>query len=227
MGQTRGSIVALKGGGSYCFSVSNARLLIVFVKAPRMGSVKTRLAASIGPKAACEAYQQMVGALSTRICSLRNVQLRVSPNGAESEVQPWQQPGWATAAQGEGDLGARLTTAFADAFRAGAQRVAIIGSDCPYVTIDDIEQAWANLSEHDVVLGPARDGGYWLVGLRQLQAELFREIPWGTADVLRQTVDRARGLNLGVHVLRELSDIDTAEDWREYLNSIASEGRLR
>jgi uncharacterized protein len=202
-------------------------LLIVFVKAPRPGSVKTRLAATIGAEAACEAYLHMVEALWTQIRSLRNVQLRFSPEGAEPEVQRWLQPEWTMALQGDGDLGVRLTTAFADAFAAGAQRVAIIGSDCPYVTVDDIEQAWKALGDHDVVLGPARDGGYWLVALRQLYPDLFREIDWGTADVLKRTVDRARALNLRVHLRRELSDIDTADDWREYLNSFASGAHLR
>jgi uncharacterized protein len=205
----------------------DARLLIIFVKAPRAGFVKTRLATAIGAKAACEAYHHLIGGLWRELRPLRNVQLRFSPNDAASEVQPWQQPGWMMAPQGEGDLGARLATAFGEAFAAGTQRVVVIGSDCPYLTVNDIEQAWTCLDDHDLVLGPARDGGYWLVALRQLHADLFRGIPWGTPGVLRQTIECAHGAQLRVHLLRELSDIDTADDWREYLNSFASRPPLR
>jgi uncharacterized protein len=200
----------------------DSRLLIVFVKAPRAGFVKTRLGATIGAEAACEAYHQMLDALCKQIGSLRNVQLRFSPNGAQSELQQWQQPGWTMAPQGEGNLGTRLTAAFREALAAGTQRVAIIGSDCPYLTVRDIDQAWTNLRDHDIVLGPARDGGYWLVALRQLYAELFGDVSWGTSDVLRQTIHRARAAGLRIHLLRELSDIDTEHDWREFLNSFAS-----
>jgi uncharacterized protein len=217
----------LKAGEATGLAVPDSRLLIVFVKAPRAGFVKTRLATAIGAGAACEAYHHMIGGLWRELRPLRNVQLRFSPSDAASEVQVWQQPAWTLAPQGEGDLGARLTTAFGEAFAAGGQRVAIIGSDCPYLTVDDLEQAWARLGDHDVVLGPARDGGYWLVALRELHAELFREIPWGTPEVLPQTLDRARAAHLRVHLLRELSDIDTAGDWREYLNSFASRPPLR
>jgi rSAM/selenodomain-associated transferase 1 len=203
-------------------AVPESRLLIIFVKAPRPGFVKTRLAATIGVKAASEAYCQMFEELRRELGSLRNVQLRFSPSDAASEIPHWRGPGWTMSPQGEGDLGARLTTAFADAFAAGAQRIAVIGSDCPYLTVNDIEQAWASLSDYDVVLGPARDGGYWLVALRQLHREIFREIPWGTGDVLEHTLERARAAHLRVHLLRKLSDIDTAADWREYLNSFAS-----
>lgn len=201
--------------------MSSERLLIVFVKAPRVGGVKTRLAAAIGAEAACEAYQRMVAALWKRIDRMDNVQLRFSPQEAAGEVQPWLRRGWTIAPQGGGDLGSRLAGAFADAFAAGAQRVAIIGSDCPYVTAADIEQAWAALDADDVVLGPARDGGYWLVALKQPQPNILAGISWGTSQVLERTLDRARAGKLRVHLLRELSDIDTADDWRSYLNSFA------
>jgi len=207
--------------------VPESRLLIVFVKAPRAGFVKTRLAQIIGAKAACEAYCQIIEELWRRLRPLRNVQLRFSPSDAASEAQRWQQPGWTMSPQGDGDLGTRLTNAFADAFAAGAQRVAIIGSDCPYLTVNDIEQAWACLTDHDVALGPAVDGGYWLVALKQLHGEIFREIGWGTSEVLSQTIDRAHTAHLRVHRLRELSDIDTKDDWRNYLNSFASRRPLR
>ena len=135
-------------------------LLIVFVRAPRAGAVKTRLAQKIGASAACDAYQKLVRAVLNRIDSIRAVQLRYSPDDAESEVRPWLRPSWTLSPQGSGDLGERLTRAFAESFAAGANRVVIIGSDCPWLTGGDVEEAWNDLETHDLVVGPARDGGY-------------------------------------------------------------------
>src|SRR5687767_4094941 len=194
-----------------------SRLLIVFVKAPRAGAVKTRLAASIGSDAACAAYKTLVEAVLRQVSSLDNVQLRFSPDDAEEEVRRWARGDWTLAPQGDGDLGERLNAVFADVFRSGVERVVIIGSDCPYVTDTDIVQAWDALESNDVAVGPACDGGYWLVGLREgSRPELFANIAWGTEAVLRQTLDAAKTQGLRVHLLRELRDIDTVEDWKAY-----------
>jgi uncharacterized protein len=196
--------------------VQSERLLIVFVKAPRAGSVKTRLAQELGAERACEAYQKLVRAVLGNIQSLANVQLRYSPDDAESEVQHWRKPTWTTTAQGAGNLGERLARAFSDAFKNGASRVVIIGSDCPWLSAADIEETWSELETHDVVLGPARDGGYWLIGLRGPLPELFGGITWSTPDVLKQTVERATERGLRVRLLRELRDVDTFEDWKVF-----------
>ena len=192
------------------------RLLIVFVKAPRPGTVKTRLAQQIGAKAACDAYQQLVRALFSRIESLHHVQLRYNPDDAASEIGQWRKPPWTVSPQGAGDLGERLTRAFADSSAAGARRVVIIGSDCPWLSAADIEEAWNDLETHDLVLGPARDGGYWLVGLREPSPELFHAISWSTQTVLAQTIERARARGMRFHLLRELRDVDTLEDWQAF-----------
>jgi rSAM/selenodomain-associated transferase 1 len=196
--------------------VQSERLLIVFVKAPRVGAVKTRLAQEIGAERACEAYQKLVRTVLGKIGSLVNVQLRYSPDDAESEVQPWRKSSWTAAAQGAGDLGERLARGFSDAFKSGASRVAIIGSDCPWLDVADIEEAWSEVETHDVVLGPARDGGYWLIGLRRPLPELFTGIAWSTPHVLMQTLERARPRDLRVRLLRELRDVDTLEDWEVF-----------
>src|SRR5262249_24760372 len=119
--------------------------------------------------------------------------------------------------QGPGDLGERLSRAFRDAFASGARRVVVIGSDCPDVTPADIHAAWAALEAHDVVLGPAIDGGYWLIGLQALHEPLFRGVRWSTSTVLTQTLALCHQQGLRVHRLRELSDVDTEEDWRRFL----------
>ncbi len=193
--------------------------LIIFVKAPRAGGVKTRLARSIGSEAAAAAYCTLVATLLKNLATLSEVELRFAPDDAAGIIEPWRRPPWRVRPQGTGDLGERLDGAFIDAFADGAQRVVIIGSDCPVVTAPDITDAWTSLLQHDVVLGPATDGGYWLVGLRSPQPALFQNIHWSTDTVLGATQARARAAKLTVHLLRELSDVDTEKDWQEYLAS--------
>jgi rSAM/selenodomain-associated transferase 1 len=191
--------------------------LIVFVKAPRGGAVKTRLAKIIGVPAAVAAYHELVETLLNQLEGLGGVDLCFTPDDAAGEIRQWLREGWSSNPQGDGDLGQRLQSAFRHAFHAGAKRVAIIGSDCPAIRAGDIREAWIGLQTHDVVLGPATDGGYWLIGLRQLQPELFRNIPWSTENVFRETILRVQHAGLSIRLLRELADVDTDRDWRAFL----------
>jgi len=193
--------------------------LIIFLKAPRLGLVKTRLAKTMGVEAACMAYRQMLTTLVDNVGALSGVELRFAPDDAESEIQPWLRSGWQTRPQGEGNLGQKLCRAFSDAHSAGAKRVVIIGSDCPEVSAADIREAWTALKNHDVVVGPATDGGYWLVGLRQPQPQLFQGIRWSSETVLAETLQRAKSSQLRIELLRILADVDTEKDWREFLDS--------
>ena len=193
--------------------------LVLFVKAPRIGTVKTRLGRSIGSEKACEAYRILVERVLQNVSSIPAVELRFTPDDAGAEVDGWQRDGWTRTAQGEGDLGARLQRAFHDGFAAGAERVVIIGSDCPETRAADVRRAWKELQTHDVVVGPATDGGYWLIGLRAPQPQLFEGIAWSSDQVLAQTLQRARQLGLRIQLLRILSDVDTAEDWRAFQRS--------
>lgn len=195
--------------------------LIIFVKAPRPGFVKTRLAATVGADTAAESYAALVETLLTRLASHHAVELKFTPADAHPEIAPWLQPEWTASPQTEGDLTDRLIGAFDDAFRAGAKRVVIIGSDCPYITLEDIESAFTHLADHDAVLGPATDGGYWLVGLNQHRPALFQNINWSTESVLAETLAIAQSHSLRVSQLRELTDVDTLPDllrfheWRQ------------
>ena len=198
----------------------NVQRLIVLLKAPRPRTVKTRLAATLGAVAACAAYRHLVETLLRHLPALENVELCFTPDDAGSEVKPWAQPSWRLTAQGNGDLGCRLEQAFRRSFDEGARRVVIIGSDCPDVGERDIQAAWAALSSHDVVLGPATDGGYWLIGLHAPRPDLLANIPWSTDGVLRQTLERCRAAGLTTHLLRELSDVDTEADWRRFLAKV-------
>ena len=190
--------------------------LLIMVKAPRLGFAKTRLGLAIGPEKARLAYLEMVRQLVNQLAPISDVQLRFTPDDAHSEVAGWLHPGWTAAPQGEGDLGIRLARAFADLFSQGARRIVAIGADCPWVISQDILGAWEKLHHYDVVLGPAKDGGYWLIGLRQSCPHLFEGIPWSSSSVFSETERRTRELGLSLRRCRELSDIDTAEDWSAY-----------
>ena len=194
--------------------------LIVFAKTPRVGTVKTRLAASIGEVAACDAYRLMVDTLLGRIKPLDHVELRFTPDDGASEARQWLRKTWRARPQGPGNLGERLQNAFEAAFLQGTRRAVVIGSDCPYVTPEDIEAAWAALNTNDLVLGPSSDGGYWLIGLRAPQPSLFDEIPWSTNRVFQETFSRAKAASLRVHILRELIDVDSEAQWREFLERV-------
>jgi len=137
----------------------SSKKLIIFVKAPRPAAVKTRLAESIGTEAACAAYRRLVETLLKQLRNLRAVELCFSPDDAAAEIKGWLEEDWNSSPQGGGDLGQRLQSAFERAFATGVKRAVIIGSDCPAITAEDIYEAWRSLRTHDVVLGPATDGG--------------------------------------------------------------------
>jgi rSAM/selenodomain-associated transferase 1 len=196
--------------------VAASNQLIVFVKAPRPGLVKTRLAAVMGPAAAAAAYRSLAETLFSRLPTTADVELKFTPADAAAEILPWIRPKWRLSPQSAGGLGDRMSNAFADAFARGAKRVVIIGSDCPYLDSGDLDEAYNLLQDHDVVLGPAGDGGYWLIGLQRPQPSLFQSIPWSTETVLSATLAAADHWGLRVGRLRELDDIDTAEDYRRF-----------
>jgi rSAM/selenodomain-associated transferase 1 len=194
--------------------------IILFLKAPRPGLVKTRLARGMGPEEAARAYRSLVETLLQELAPLSRVTVRFTPDNARPDIEAWLRPGWSALPQGEGDLGRRLDRAVRDAFDQGPEPILILGSDCPWVTRHDLREAETALSESDVVFGPALDGGYWLVGMRRFLPSLFRDIPWSTADTLAVSRRRAAEDGCRVRLLRALSDVDTMEDWRAYLQAV-------
>ncbi len=199
-----------------------AKRLVLFAKAPRLGLVKTRLARTLGDSKALEAYQVLADATLASIAGFQDVTVQFSPDDALQEIQSWLRPGWRTAPQGSGDLGERLARCFAQQLQPAPSRVVVIGSDCPDVSSMDVEAAWRLLETHDLVLGPALDGGYWLIGLNQTQPSLFSGIDWSTPRVLEQTLARADLRKLKTSTLRPLEDVDTPEDWKKFLHRRSS-----
>ena len=191
--------------------------LLVFAKAPRPGEVKTRLAETLGKDKACRAYEQLLRVLARQLAGSENVRVCHSPADGEAELRGYFPKEWEFRPQEGADLGIRLKNAIAEAFEKGARKVCVIGSDCPYLTVEDIRQTWILLDRHELVLGPATDGGYWLIALKRPEPRLFEEIEWGTSKVFKQTLDRAAEMQLKVAHLRELADVDKEADWRQFV----------
>lgn len=201
----------------------NPDLLLVFLKEPSPGQVKTRLAQAIGAKAAAELYRLLSEEVLRRTAPRGSEYQRLvffAPSQARAAIACWL-PGEILIEQGEGNLGARMATAFEEAFRRGAQRALLIGTDVPSLSRELLIEGFASLEEHDLVLGPAQDGGYYLLGLDRPQPALFRSIAWSTPSVLATTVERAGVLGLRVRLLDTLGDVDTVADLRREWGRLA------
>ena len=205
--------------------------ICILTRYPRLGEVKTRL---VGPLSAEEAL-----ALHDRLArhTLRRALALAATGEARVEVRPdaafhrvahdWLGGGFSTRYQGEGDLGDRMRLAFSDAFARGERSVVVVGSDCPRLTSAHLRDALARLDDADVVLGPAIDGGYYLVALRRESAKrsvpvLFSDVPWSTAAVLTRTLKIAEEHDLSVALLEPLPDVDRPEDVADAEAALAS-----
>jgi rSAM/selenodomain-associated transferase 1 len=189
-------------------------VLLVFLKEPRPGAVKSRLAARLGPDEAAAVYRAIADEEIRRTAPRDDEYERwllFDPDDAGPRLRDWL-PGQRLQPQGDGDLGTRMERAFAEAFRGGARRAALIGTDVPMLARTDVLDALESLDVHDVAVGPAADGGYYLLALKGPAPELFRGVPWSTPHVLAATLDRAARLGQSVRVLRTLGDVDTADD---------------
>lgn len=190
------------------------RGLILFIKNPIAGKTKTRLAAQVGNDRALKMYDRLLTYTRTVALALPVRRFLYYSEFVDQE-DGWSANDFDKHLQIGADLGARMEQAFADTFSL-VDRAVIIGSDCPGITPQLLEQAFQALEEQDLVLGPARDGGYYLLGLRQPQPSLFRAMEWSTEEVAAETLQRAAALHLRVHQLPVLSDVDYLEDWQSY-----------
>lgn len=195
---------------------SPAEVLGILVKAPSPGAVKTRLAREIGAEHATALYERLGRAVVRRSVWPRRHATAIwfSPAGAEAAVRSWlESPGvHGFRPQRSGGLGARLAAVFRWHFAEGAERVVVIGSDCPDVGRFLVRRAFRLLEQRELVIGPARDGGFYLLGLRHSAPGLFRRVVWSTDAVFARTMANAARLGLGAAVLPELRDVDTVED---------------
>lgn len=189
--------------------------LIIFTRYPEPGRTKTRLIPVLGAEGAAQLQQRMTEHTLAQASGWRDRFSSVEvyfTGGNEALMQQWLGTDVTYRHQGEGELGQRMQMAFAQSFAAEVARVVIIGTDCPDVSATLLTEAFAALSHSNLVLGPAADGGYYLIGLNRPIPELFTGIPWGTDQVLATTQEIAQRLGLGVFLLPVLNDVDRRED---------------
>lgn len=192
------------------------KTLIVFTRYPEPGKTKTRLIPTLGAEGAANLHRQMAEyaiAQAKQLSFSHQVSVEVHFSGGNLHLmQSWLGNDIIYQSQIEGDIGLKMSAAFHTAFNHNINHVAIIGSDCPKLNSQLISQAFDVLSQHDLVIGPATDGGYYLIGLRRFIPQLFMGINWSTSKVFQQTIEIADQLNLSVAYLPKLSDIDRPED---------------
>ena len=190
--------------------------LIIFSRYPEPGRVQTRFLTELAPETAARVHrfltEHTVGT-AREAGSAFELELELRSCGADTEAfHRWLGDGLHVRDQGSGDLGERMFESIDQACRDGVQAVLVIGSDCPGLTARHLEQAQAALSDCDLVIGPALDGGYYLIGMGRPIRELFFDMPWGEDEVLATTLRRAEELSLRVKQLDPLGDIDRPED---------------
>lgn len=193
--------------------------LFVFTRFPQPGRTKTRLIPALGDRGAADLQQQMTEHLLERFQGFSEGSLSLQihfAGGTSAQMSSWLSPKFSTIQQlipqRQGSLGERLVAALEHGFSSGLSKIIVVGSDCPQLDSQKIVEALTLLEAHDVVLGPALDGGYYLIGLNRLYPFLFKNIPWSTERVLAETEAIATHHALSTAHLAPLSDIDRPED---------------
>ena len=190
--------------------------ILIFLKAPVPGQAKTRLAAGVGDDAAMEIYQKLVHHQMAALPEDWPVEVHFAPAEEEPLMRAWvgESSNRAFFPQVDGGLGARLVHATKAAFERGAEGVVLLGGDCPEVNATILTRAAEMISARTVVLGPAFDGGYYLLGVGAPHVALLAHDEWGGSTVAATTRRLAKGQGLAVRELPRLRDVDTMEDWR-------------
>lgn len=184
--------------------------LIIFVKNPVEGKVKTRLAKTIGNEHAVNIYKKLLQHTHTVTIKL-SCDKYVYYGDYINTDDIWN-VGYNKCLQAGGDLGSRMKQAFEEIFSKGYSKVLIIGSDCAQLEQAIIENAFNMLDDVDIVIGPSLDGGYYLLGMNKLHADLFKNIEWSTGDVYSATVKTAQKSRLSITTTKKLSDVDVIDD---------------
>ena len=189
--------------------IKSKNLLLIFTRNPELGKAKTRLAKTVGDEKALEIYKFLLDKtkeITSKVTSDKAVYYSVKIR--ENDI--WDANSYQKHQQVGEDLGIRMLNAFKNSFDAGYKKVMIIGSDLYDLTSENIENAFQQLDSNDVVLGPAEDGGYYLLGMNALQEDIFKNKDWGTASVRKDTLIDLQ--DKAVFLLKELNDVDVFED---------------
>lgn len=188
--------------------------LIIFIKNPEIGKVKTRLAKTVGDEKALAVYKALMEH-TRKIAEALSVNRRLFYSQFINESDKWSRNKFQKELQIEADLGIKMATAFHTVFKTN-EKVVIIGSDCASLTPEIVQTAFDQLDNYPFVIGPAMDGGYYLLGMNQFTPEIFNDIAWSTETVCSTTIERIKSLGKTFFLLPKLSDIDYEEDWIKY-----------
>ncbi len=192
--------------------MTNKALVMVFTRNPELGKVKTRLAKTIGDENALKVYKHL---LSHAEKTIRKVKADKAAYYSEKirDNDIWDSNIYQKYKQEGQDLGLRMQHAFSNGFSANYNKVIIMASDLYAITPKHIEEAFRQLDNHEVVIGPSPDGGYYLLGMKTLHKQIFTKKRWSTATVFKETMEDLK--NIDVHLLEELNDIDTYNDIKD------------
>ncbi len=195
------------------------RHLIVFIKNPEEGKVKTRIAHTIGNAGALNIYLTLIDIVHHVVINTDTVR-HVFYSEFLNKNDRWSDTSFCKHVQTGHDLGERMKNAFKSVFNAYSEqdtcKVVIIGSDCPYLTPSIMDDAFFSLEQSDFVVGPTYDGGYYLLGMKIFTANIFDDIEWSTECVFDQTIDKIKNQGSTFQLLPTLHDIDTEDDWNRY-----------
>lgn len=220
--RTAGAESGVEDAARYCEERESLNTVHIFTRYPVSGQAKTRMIPALGPEGAARLHQRLAEravAVAREVRGERGVAVTVwSTGGCHRDFRAWLGPDLCFRDQGSGDLGERMRDAIAQALARGAARALVVGTDVPGIRADTLRQAFDLLADHDVALGPAGDGGYYLIGMNRCHPELFTGIDWGSEHVAEQTRAAIRRLGLTVAELPVLDDIDRPEDLAQLRN---------
>jgi uncharacterized protein len=192
------------------------RKLLIFIKNPQLGHVKTRLAATVGDEKALEFYIKLLN-YTRQIAEKTDAERTVFYSDFIEKNDNWSPDFFEKKQQFGHDLGERMANAFRESeIRNPKSEIVIIGSDCANLTTEILENAFLSLEKNDFVVGPAFDGGYYLLGMTRFEPSIFEKIDWSTDQVLPQTLLKMAQKTCSIHILPMLSDIDTEADWNSF-----------
>ena len=185
--------------------------LIIFIKNPVKGKVKTRLAATIGDDLALKIYQKLISNTLNMVKSVAADKFIYFSDSIDETIGYVNSPVHKEVQSGN-DLGEKMNNAFAQLFKSGYKQVVIVGTDCPGINENILEKAFLELDNNDVVIGPATDGGYYLLGIKEIHNHLFEKIAWSTSTVLHSTIEKCKINKWSYTLLTALSDVDEEKD---------------
>lgn len=186
--------------------------LIIFVKNPIKGHVKTRLAKKLGETEALKVYTKLLS-YTRRVTEHIEAEKEICYSQSIEQDRAFWGDHFSFGVQSGDDLGARMSNAFEESFQQGFNKVVLIGSDCAELTPEILNKAFDSLDYHDVTVGPAEDGGYYLIGMAGYYPDLLSGIVWSTDAVYDQTLNKITKAGLSFCELPTLNDVDEPEDW--------------